>query len=271
MRGGAFLLCLVIAGSALAEPPRTSLRPVARGDSVGRALVGVQPEVVRPVQVVPSPQTYGAPVEAAPKKRWRLFGALRPKQRSPQIEKQGRAKAAARAAGAVCSDPGIQGVAIGRVPAAIAGCGVDEAVRVSSISGVALSSHAVMDCITAKSFKHWVDNGLKPAVKTRGGGVARIRVAAHYACRTRNNQPGARISEHGRGRAIDISGFTLRDGSKISVLTGWRTKRDSAILRRMHAAACGPFGTVLGPDSNRYHADHFHFDTARYRSGSYCR
>jgi hypothetical protein len=39
----------------------------------------------------------------------------------------------------------------------------------------------------------------------------------------------------------------------------------------MHKAACGPFGTVLGPNSNRFHQDHFHFDTARYRSGSYCR
>jgi len=28
---------------------------------------------------------------------------------------------------------------------------------------------------------------------------------------------------------------------------------------------------VLGPEAARYHQDHFHFDTARYRSGSYCR
>jgi len=25
------------------------------------------------------------------------------------------------------------------------------------------------------------------------------------------------------------------------------------------------------PNANRFHRDHFHFDTARYRSGSYCR
>jgi hypothetical protein len=42
-------------------------------------------------------------------------------------------------------------------------------------------------------------------------------------------------------------------------------------MRRMHRGACGPFGTVLGPEADRYHQDHFHFDTARYRSGSYCR
>jgi hypothetical protein len=42
-------------------------------------------------------------------------------------------------------------------------------------------------------------------------------------------------------------------------------------MRRAHKTACGPFGTVLGPNADRYHQDHFHFDTARYRSGSYCR
>jgi len=39
----------------------------------------------------------------------------------------------------------------------------------------------------------------------------------------------------------------------------------------MHRAACGPFGTVLGPNADRFHQDHFHFDTARHRSGPYCR
>jgi len=43
------------------------------------------------------------------------------------------------------------------------------------------------------------------------------------------------------------------------------------ILREMHSTACGPFGTVLGPEANRFHRENFHFDTARYRSGRYCR
>jgi len=128
-----------------------------------------------------------------------------------------------------------------------------------------------MDCTTAKTLKSWVDGGMKPAVGRRGGGVSQIRVVAHYACRNRNNQAGGKLSEHAKGRAIDIAGFTLRDGTKISVLEGWNTQRDGAVLRQMHAKACGPFGTVLGPNANRFHRDHFHFDTARYRSGSYCR
>ncbi len=128
-----------------------------------------------------------------------------------------------------------------------------------------------MDCVTADAFYRWVSQGVKPAIGSTGGGLARLRVAAHYSCRTRNNQPGGRISEHGKGRAIDISGFILRDGTEISLLTGWRSAAHGQQLRQMHSAACGIFGTVLGPDADRFHQDHFHFDTARDRSGSFCR
>ena len=139
------------------------------------------------------------------------------------------------------------------------------------MSGIPLSQEAVIDCTTAKALKTWVNNGVKPAIGTSGGGVSQIRVAAHYACRTRNNQPGAKISEHGKGRAIDISGFRLRDGSEITLLQDWNRRDTGAMLRKMHARACGVFGTVLGPDSDRFHKDHFHFDTARHRGGSFCR
>jgi hypothetical protein len=39
----------------------------------------------------------------------------------------------------------------------------------------------------------------------------------------------------------------------------------------MHRAACGTFGTTLGPGSDGMHEDHFHYDTARHRNGAYCR
>ena len=116
-----------------------------------------------------------------------------------------------------------------------------------------------------------IAGGVSNGVSGIGGGVAGLRVAAHYACRTRNNRPGGKISEHGKGRAIDISGVMLRDGSEISVLRDWGGGAKGRALRQMHRTACGPFGTVLGPGSDGYHRDHLHFDTARHRSGSYCR
>ncbi|MFD1195579.1 extensin family protein [Seohaeicola saemankumensis] len=171
----------------------------------------------------------------------------------------------------ICNDPALRGEVVGEVPGGITGCGIANAVRLHEVNGVQLSSGAVVDCPTARAFGSWVDRGLMAAVGNKGGGVQSIRVAASYACRTRNHQPGARISEHGRGKAIDVSGYRLRDGTDVTVLRDWGTGRNGRALKQMHRAACGTFGTVLGPDSDRFHQDHFHFDTARHRGGPYCR
>lgn len=256
----------VLAGAGLAKAPETSLRPVARTGVSGAI---AQPATgVEPVREQAEPE----PVQSAEKReRKGLFRSLRPNRRSDRVGLLAGRKTRQLERGKVCGDRGLQGEAIGRVKGRINGCGVEDAVRLTSVGGVALTQPSVMDCGTAKALKTWVEKGLKPAVGQRGGGVAKIKVAAHYACRTRNNQMGKRISEHGKGRAIDISAFTLRNGSEISVLNDWGKGRNGKMLRQMHSRACGPFGTVLGPNADRFHRDHFHFDTARYRSGSYCK
>ncbi len=200
-----------------------------------------------------------------------FFKSLRPIFRSPKAARDLRQQQKVLAAGAVCGDVSIQGQAIGRVPGRVGGCGVENAVQISSISGVSLSTRSTMDCGTARALKTWVDQSAKPVLSRKGGGLRELKVAAHYACRRRNNAKTGKVSEHGKGRAIDISAFRLADGSEISVLKGWNQRGMKKPLQWMHKAACGPFGTVLGPKANRYHLDHFHFDTARYRSGSYCR
>ena len=197
--------------------------------------------------------------------------SLRPLLRPKAMVQKAMARQRERARGAVCGSSDIQGEVIGYVPGRINGCGIEDAVKVRAVSGVTLSQQATIDCTTARALRQWVDKGLKPAVGRTGGGVTGLRIAAHYACRGRNNQPGAKISEHGKGRAIDISGVFLRDGSEISVLGDWHNGSRGRALQKSHRAACGIFGTTLGPGSDGYHEDHLHFDTARYRSGSYCR
>lgn len=194
----------------------------------------------------------------------------RPNPRPASIEAAAEERRLARLRGQVCGDPAIQGDTIGRVNGRGA-CGIEEAVRVRSVAGVTLNPRATMDCRTASALTKWVETGVIPAVGNEDGGVAGLRVVSHYACRTRNNQPGARLSEHAFGRAIDIAGIRLKSGREMTLLTDWNSARDGAQLRQMWRAACGPFGTVLGPEANRFHRDHFHFDTARYRSGPYCR
>ncbi|MCM2562652.1 extensin family protein [Lutimaribacter sp. EGI FJ00015] len=249
MKGLAAVLVLLLAGAALAEAPDTSLRPVLRTDAAD------------PSQAEPTGN----------RGRLGLFQSLRPRERSDNVERRARQSRAALRRGAVCGDADLQGDVLGRVTGQMRGCGIDNAVRLKSVSGVRLSSPVTVDCGTAKALKSWVERGMRPAVGNRGGGVDSIRVFASYACRTRNSQKGARISEHGKGRALDIGAFGLRNGAEISVLRDWGKSREGRILRKMHRTACGPFGTVLGPEANRFHRDHFHFDTAGYRSGTFCR
>lgn len=256
---GVACVLLVLATVAHANGPNASLRPVLRaGDLSARA-----------VPAPPAAEMLLAQ-EAQPERKG-LFKSLRPIFRSRKVEKTARAQRQLLKKGAVCGDLAIQGDVVGRIKGTSRGCGVDNAVRVRSVSGVKLSTGAVMDCTTANALKSWMEGAAKPALSSSGGGLRSIRVASHYACRARNNQKGAKISEHGKGRAIDISGFVLNNGTEVSVLQGWGARAYSGPMRRMHQAACGPFGTVLGPNANRFHRDHFHFDTARYRSGSYCR
>lgn len=182
----------------------------------------------------------------------------------------GKDRAVVSTRGSVCGMPSIKGEAIGEVEG-IGACGIEEAVMVREIGGITLSQSAKLECHTARALNHWIQTGMKPIVGGIGGGVQSLKVASHYACRTRNSQRGARLSEHAKGRAIDIAAFRLQDGSEISVLEHWGTGRRGRVLRKLHDSACGPFGTVLGPESDRHHRDHFHFDTASYRSGAYCR
>ena len=295
------------AAPAHAAPPETSPRPAPRPAVVlavpaPKALAHEAPApetfgTETPAPEIPDPETLGfGAMRSVPSGPGTLaFGAspaafsLRPQARPEDIAERARAARAAAASpprigardasvrratgpvGALCGSPAILGEPLAPIPGRLRGCGVSEPMRVLQVAGVRLSRPAVMDCRTALTLEHWLERGAKPAVGGHGGGLAALQVAAGYQCRTRNNRPGARISEHGRGRAIDISALILADGRRITVLEGWGRRGEGRILRAVHAAACGPFGTVLGPDGDRHHRDHFHFDTTPRRSGAYCR
>jgi len=173
--------------------------------------------------------------------------------------------------GKICRSSRIRGTKAAPIAPSLPGCGLASGVNVYEVSGVRLSQPATMDCETAKTLEKWVRKDLKGAVGRLGGGVSELKVAAHYSCRTRNHRPGAPISEHGKGKAIDISAIGLNDGSEISVQRDWGKGRKGRVLRKSHRQACKRFGTVLGPEADRAHRDHFHFDTARHQGGSYCR
>lgn len=46
--------------------------------------------------------------------------------------------------------------------------------------------------------------------------------------------------------------------------------KEMLFLKRVHKEACKYFGTVLGPEANEAHRDHFHFDLAPRKRSNYC-
>lgn len=178
-------------------------------------------------------------------------------------EKRRKKREAASMAGAVCGVASIKGEEIGPISSKVNGCGVDQAVRVTSVAGVRLSQAATVECSVAEALNTWVQDVAQPAFDGR---LSELQIAAHYICRSRNNVKGAKISEHGKGRAIDISAFILSDGKVLTVSGNY-----NKTLRRIYKAACGIFKTTLGPGSDGYHEDHFHFDTSARKGGAFCR
>jgi hypothetical protein len=63
-------------------------------------------------------------------------------------------------------------------------------------------------------------------------------------------------------RPIPVAGKVARDEPRLP--------SEAAFLRRLHRGACGPFGTVLGPEANEAHRDHFHLDLAPRRRSAFC-
>jgi hypothetical protein len=178
-------------------------------------------------------------------------------------ERRKQKREAASMKGSVCGVPGIKGEAIKRISSKVKGCGVEEPVAVTSVAGVRLSQTATVDCSVAKALNSWVDEVAQPAFD---GKLVEMRVAAHYICRGRNNRRGAPVSEHGKGRAVDISAFILSNGKELTVAGNY-----NKLMRRIYKAACPYFRTTLGPGSDGYHEDHFHFDTSARSGGAYCR
>ena len=156
-------------------------------------------------------------------------------------------------------------------------CGALHPIKVTeAANGVTLSPGATLSCPMIPAVNAWLNETVQPAARVHlGVAVSELSVAASYVCRNRNNQKRAKKSEHAYANAIDISAFVTRDGRRITVRDGWQGAEDEKMfLRKVHKDACIHFTTVLGPDGDKYHQDHFHFDLAkRGRKGNarYCR
>ncbi len=120
---------------------------------------------------------------------------------------------------------------------------------------------AAMTCPVGAGLQFWIDHGLQEAAITHlGSHVVRVDHLGTNNCRRVNASRSGPWSEHARGNAIDIAAFVLADGRRISVERDWGNDARGDFLKEARNAACESFATVLGPEYNAEHADHFHFD-----------
>jgi hypothetical protein len=147
-------------------------------------------------------------------------------------------------------------------------CGAAQPFEMSGAAAgrVQLKPAAMLRCPMVPAVERWVQRVVEPAARLHlGVPVSGLKVAASYACRPINHVSGGRLSEHGHANALDVSAFHLADGRTVTVKEGWwGDMRERAFLRAVHQGGCEEFTTVLGPNADSYHRDHFHLDLARH-------
>jgi hypothetical protein len=151
------------------------------------------------------------------------------------------------------------------------GCHARGSVRIADLgSDVAATNLGPMTCPLARHFAAWVQFAVKPAARqVYGRDVEQVETMGTYNCRNVNGGQSGRLSQHAFANAVDVSGFVMEDGTRVTVLGGWNgDDRARRFLRLIHQSACRRFGTVLSPDYNAAHANHFHLDMA---NQSFCR
>jgi hypothetical protein len=141
---------------------------------------------------------------------------------------------------------------------------------VAAATVAAVAPPATLACPIVSALDRWVTDAIQPAAQRWfGSPVVEIKQISAYSCRGMNGQPGAHVSEHAFGNALDIAAFTLANGRTVTVRDGWRgMPEEQGFLRDVEAAACEQFMTVLAPGSNSFHYDHIHVDLMRRSSGT---
>jgi len=147
------------------------------------------------------------------------------------------------------------------------GCGIAAPLRVSSLADgtVEVRKAATLNCAATAALNTWLRQVVQPAARARlGTQVVAIRNYASYVCRRRYGRSAGRLSHHALGNALDIGIFMFANGEHADVKKHWTWSfAKSRFLHDVHKGACKIFGTVLGPNANKAHENHFHLDIGR--------
>ena len=148
-----------------------------------------------------------------------------------------------------------------------ASCRYDDAVRFRP-GGAQAIRYAPGDlgvsCPVAAALASWEWNVVQPAAREHlGGRVVAVDTFGSYSCRRLYGRSEGGWSEHATADAVDIAGFRLENGQRITVARDWTGDDPEArFLRAVRDGACRLFATTLSPDYNAAHHDHLHLDQA---------
>jgi len=222
--------------------PETPVEPVTPTAADQRPEADDAPPLPRPRSVPPAPEAEAEPAAAPEPAMDRIYQTACP------VLLQGRVIGE-------MLDPVAEGVCGVRSPMLLSG------VRVNGRE-IGFSTPVTTNCQMAGAISDWVGEVDLYAGSALDSPLAGVTTGTSLMCRNRYGAEDGFVSEHGFANAIDVVGFTLEDGRSIAVEADWLPPTASAgrLLRQAHSAACGRFTTVLGPEANAEHKDHFHLD-----------
>jgi hypothetical protein len=148
-------------------------------------------------------------------------------------------------------------------------CGGEDMVRLNSVvladgARIALKPSPVLRCTFAEALVSWLRDEASPRADKLGAALRTVETYDDFECRGRNRVAGAKLSEHGKGNAIDLRAFILADG-RVLALTDVKVAKD--FRDEIRESACHRFTTVLGPGSDSNHESHIHLDLIERRQG----
>lgn len=139
-----------------------------------------------------------------------------------------------------------------------------EAVLVEKGKAIDIRPAPMLRCEMAEKLALWVRDDIATRVAKSGLTLASVETYDDFSCRGRNRVFGAKLSEHGKGNAVDIRSITFTDKKSV-LLTDKTFAKD--VRTDLRVSACARFTTVLGPGSDGYHEEHIHVDLAQRRGG----
>ena len=141
-------------------------------------------------------------------------------------------------------------------------CGAAYPLRVSSLpNGVEVTPPATMVCPVAEALARWtLEVVAVEAARHLESQPRRIAIGTSYECRSRNRQPGAKLSEHAFANAVDVSGFAFDAKKAVQIGDHPAEVPEASFQNAIRTQACAYFTTVLGPGSDPSHATHLHLD-----------